>query len=394
MNNRPVPRDGKPSICFVSPNNYAVLSGRSDLDHIGGTEIQQPMIGCELLRRGYPVSFITLDHGQPDGIMHNGLRVFKMCRSNEGVPGLRFFHPRWTSLCAAMARADADVYYQMNNGAETGQVALWCRRNTRVFIFAVSSDSNCQAAVPGLQTRRERVLYRWGLRCADAVIVQTQTQQRMLADEMSVPSVLIRSCSVDPYAACNDLPTQSNHKLKRVLWIGRFVEVKRLELLLDVAAALPDVSFDIVGNGKRGSPYCENLLARVQSLSNVTLRGRVPHSEIGRFYEHASLLVCTSHYEGYPNTFMEAWARGIPTVTTVDPDHIIQTHRVGLVASHATELSAAVRRLLDDHGEEWHACARRARKLHLEHHTIESTTNAYVALLDKLCISHNGRPGP
>ncbi len=384
MNDRSHKHERKPSICFVAPNNYAVLSGRTDLGHIGGTEIQQPMIGRELACRGSAVSFVTLDHGQPDGIVHDALRVHKMCRRDDGLPGLRFVHPRWTSLCSAMARADADVYYQMNNGAETGQVALWCHRNKRIFIFAVSSDSNCKAAMPGLRTRRERLLYRWGLRHADAVIAQTETQHRMLADELGVSSVLIRSCSVDPYDGHDDLPTRNNRELRRILWVGRFAEVKRLEMLLDVAGVMSDVSFDVVGERGDGSAYGENLLARAESLDNVTLHGRVPHAEIGRFYEQASLLACTSHYEGYPNTFMEAWARGIPTVATVDPDGVVHRHGLGMTVSDVSEFVNAVNEMLAPDGARWHRAARLARGFYLENHTVKATVDAYSGLLSEL----------
>src|SRR5262245_66590268 len=67
----------KPSICFVTPNGYAVLSGDSSVRHIGGAEMQQALLARELARRGYRVSFVVLDHGQDDGIDLDGIRVLK-----------------------------------------------------------------------------------------------------------------------------------------------------------------------------------------------------------------------------------------------------------------------------------------------------------------------------
>ncbi len=54
----------KPSICFVSLDNFATLVDDPKFGHIGGAEMQQAIIGRELAKRGYRVSFITLDHGQ------------------------------------------------------------------------------------------------------------------------------------------------------------------------------------------------------------------------------------------------------------------------------------------------------------------------------------------
>ena len=117
-------------LCFVAHNAYgAVAGGASGM--IGGIERQQSLMAKWLAKRGHRVSMITWDEGQEDGVEIDGVRVFKVCRRDSGTPGLRFFWPRWTSLCAAMSRADADVYYQNCGEYVTGQVAMWCRRNHR-----------------------------------------------------------------------------------------------------------------------------------------------------------------------------------------------------------------------------------------------------------------------
>jgi hypothetical protein len=70
------------------------LAGRPDLRHIGGAEVQQRLLARELLKRGFDVSFVTLDHGQPDEVRHDGIRVLKTYTKEEKMPGLRFLHPR------------------------------------------------------------------------------------------------------------------------------------------------------------------------------------------------------------------------------------------------------------------------------------------------------------
>src|SRR5260370_2688808 len=112
----------RPSVCFVAPNAYAALSGRQDVAHIGGAERQQVLLSEELVRRGYRVSFIVLDHGQPDGETFRGIRAFKCYKVDSGVRGLRFFHPRLSGVWNAMTRADADIYYQRGADYETGLV--------------------------------------------------------------------------------------------------------------------------------------------------------------------------------------------------------------------------------------------------------------------------------
>ena len=60
----------------------------------------------------YITSFGAVEHnigGPEDGVEIDGVRVFKMCRRDAGLPGLRFLWPRWTSLNTGLRYADADV---------------------------------------------------------------------------------------------------------------------------------------------------------------------------------------------------------------------------------------------------------------------------------------------
>ena len=86
-----------------------MLSGREGFQHIGGAEVQQVRIASWLAERCYSVSFVTLDHGQPDGINVTGVTVRKAYAAEDGIRGLRFIHPRWSGLWAAMSRANADL---------------------------------------------------------------------------------------------------------------------------------------------------------------------------------------------------------------------------------------------------------------------------------------------
>jgi len=370
-----------PSICFVASGAYGAVSGRPEVRHIGGAEMQQVRIGRELRRRGHAVSFVTLDHGQPDGVEHEGLKVFRMCAWEDGLPGLRFVHPRWTSLWGALKRANADVYYQRGAGPETGQVALWCSLRRRPFLFAAASDTNCIPSLPDLPTRRERVLYRYGLRRATRVVAQTEAQAALLRESFGLASTLIKSCSEDPLGAAEPAPFEA--RTGRVLWIGRFAKKKRFELLLDLAEASPQIAFDVVGGEASSREYSARMSERARHLPNITLHGWVPQEGMGAFYDRASMLICTSWVEGFPNTFMEAWARGTPTVSTVDPDGLIRKHGLGAAGDTAGDLRAAIVSLRSS-AETWRGCAQRARRYFLENHTIPAAVDRYEELLRSL----------
>lgn len=380
-------------VCFVAPNAYDVLSERSDPADFGGAEVQQTLLARGLLRRGHDVTFVTSDHGQPPECKLAGIRIVKTCRRSAGWPGIRFFHPRWTSLCRALARADADVYYQRAAGSETGQVAFWCRCNRRPFIFAAASDTNCDPRLPDLKSWRERRLYRAGLRRASLVFCQTQTQATGFQRNFGLNARIVPNGAVDPYpAGLPDRPVPP-FKNPRILWVGRAAPKKRFEWLLNLAEISPHYTFDVVGIGPSENPYAAPLIRRAAQLPNVSMHGRFPRAALGRFYDLAAALLCTSPVEGFPNTFLEAWSRGIPTVSTVDPDVAISSHGLGAVADSVEGLRDALAKLLHT-PESWQQASRRARAFFLNSHSMDVILDSFETALNDVVETPSAPPPP
>ena len=353
------------NVCIVAHFAYPALAGDAN-GHIGGVEHQTTLLACWLAAHGHRVSLVTWDEGQPSDCVISGVRVLKLCRKSGGLPGLRFFYPRWTSLNAALKSANADVYYQNCGEYVTGQVALWCRRNGKKFVYSVAALADCDATLPLMHTRRERFLYRLGVRLADDVIVQTRTQHQMLQEGFSRDSRVIPMPSAGPGAqelTDRDFPWGTK---QRILWVGRLCKEKRPDRLLELAQKCPDLDFDLVGPSSDSS-YAQSVVTGAQQLPNVVVHGRATHKQLAEFYQRASCLCCTSENEGFPNVLLEAWSYGLPIVSTLDPDNVITRTGIGYVGGNVEEVSLAVRRLLAS-PERWCAMSRRARHYYLQNH--------------------------
>jgi glycosyltransferase involved in cell wall biosynthesis len=325
------------------------------------------MLARWLAARGHDVTLIVWDEGQADGVTVGGVRVLKVCRPDAGLPILRFVHPRWTSLTAALERADADVYYQNCGEYVTGQVALWCRLHRRAFVYSAASDADCDVRLPLMPERRVRALYRAGVRLADAIVVQTPTQQQMMRAGFRREAAVIPMPCVTP-AGSRAVERDAN----LVLWIGRICRVKRPDRLLEVARARPELQFLIVGPHDEDASYKEDIEAAAASVPNVRLHGPASREELDAFYQRALCLCCTSDHEGFPNTFLEAWSHGLPVVSTWDPSGIIVANGLGLVGRSAGELANAITALRNDAAVR-PALSAAARAYFHENHAVERT---------------------
>lgn len=342
---RTAPTRRRPHICFVAPDAWPVLSGDSRLEVIGGAEVQQCIIARLLARAGYPVSMICQDFGQPGRVVVDGITVIKTFRQEAGIPVVRFIHPRLTSIWRAMHAANADIYYQRSASMLTAVIAAYCRRHGKHSIYAGASDSDFVPGQQLIQFRRDRWLFERGLARVDTVIVQNTTQQRDCLRHYGRRSRLIPSVY--------QLPADSRKQPDDyILWVSRMHERKRPELLLEIARRLPHRRFVMIGGASGNHPpystYFETIRAAAANLPNVDFLGFLPLAETEKHFDGARLLVSTSQVEGMPNVYLQAWARGVPTLGLFDPGARLAGQPVCQAFDDTEALAQGIERLCAD----------------------------------------------
>jgi glycosyltransferase involved in cell wall biosynthesis len=364
-------------ICIVGLDSYGMLSGEGDLKYIGGESVQHVLLARAWRDLGHEVSIIVHDEGQGARRVIDGITAIAAHGRNAGVPGLRFFHPRATRLVNALSAADADVYYQSPAGAFTGITAWFCRAAQRRFVFRVASDSDCEKVHGRIQRWRDRRLYDFGLRRADVRAAQTEAQARMLRDNLGLDSSVVNMIVEQPHA-----PAARVQKDIDVLWLGNLRPLKRPELALELARHLPKLRFTLAGGPMPdGRTYYDDVVAAAARLPNVTMLGAVRYADTGALFDRAKIFLNTSSVEGFPNTFLQAWIRGVPVVSFFDPDSILRRMQLGRVATSVDELREAVRELLEVDGYREHI-GQQARDF--AHREFTSGVAArYLELLDR-----------
>lgn len=312
---------------------------------IGGEQVQQTLLAQAFARRGYPVSMIVGDYGQPDGTIWDGIRVWKAWDPDEGLPVIRFFYPRWWKLLAALRRAAPDVVYLSCAGGLVGQVALWARRRHVRIVFRLASDSDCDPDNLILLKRtyqRDKRLYEYGLRQAATVLAQTEHQRNLLRRNFALESVVagMLVASDPPGLPMEDRDIDA-------LWVSNLRQLKRPDLLLQLARMLPEVRFHMIGGPQQGERALYDKISKeAKALPNVTFLGRVPYHDVNELFSRAKVFVNTSDLEGFPNSYLQAWVRGTPVVAFFDPDGVITREALGHRPRDLEDMAHAIRRFV------------------------------------------------
>jgi len=365
-------RVARPHVCFLAPTTWPVLSDDVTIPVVGGAEVQQSMIAPALAARGYRVSMICHDYGQPEKAQVKGVTVYKMHAPDEGIPVVRFIHPRLTSLWAALRRVDADVYYQRSAAAWTGFLAAFCRKHGRRSIYAGASDVDFLPGQQDIRFARDRRIYEWGLKRMDGIVVQNPVQREQLKTHYGLDSTLIPSCYAPPPGAKCD-------RAGYVLWAATVRPSKRAETFLEIARRMPHQRFVMVGGpdrGRKAEAYYRGVIEAARAIPNIDVRGFVPFAQAERWFDGARVLLNTSLYEGFPNTFLQAWARSMPTVSFFDTGSRRGGEPVYDLVSDISEASWKLDRLMRD-DLVWRDASQRVNAHFRACHSVDAVAERY-----------------
>ena len=364
-----------PKICFVEGAAYAVLDSKTQIKSTGGESVQHMLLAKAFVERGWQVSMVSGDIGQDDGIIVDGVRVWKTSKRSAGLPYVRFFYPRLVKMWRAIRKADADIYFQSCAGLMTGVLARFVAGHNRKMIFRIAHDTDCIPGEQLINLKRDRRIYEYGLRRADLISSQSNTQARALEENYG-----LKSFEVDMAA---EIPEDSGDASRDidVLWVNNFRQFKRPDLLLEIARNMPEVSFTIIGGPMQGfEDLYDTIRNEALMIDNIDFVGSVPYREVNSYFERAKLFLNTSDSEGFPNSFLQAWVRRVPVVSYFDPDGLIASKGLGVSVKTQSDFVQALDGLLSDEGER-REIGRRSRQFVIDRYSPRAIAVEYERLI-------------
>jgi glycosyltransferase involved in cell wall biosynthesis len=357
------------------------ISGTIDPDSstgAGGAENQMLLLAQGLSALGLRVCMAAFDDGGelPDSV--NGVDLVRRAPYQAGR-GLRGAPREAGEIYAALAEADADAVLTRGAVPVIALVAWSARLQRRRFFYSSANLSDFEHAQVE-PNPRNRGLVRHGIGLAQEIIVQTDEQRRLCQAAFRRTPRVIRSIA-QPAELREQEP-------EAFLWVGRLVWYKQPLEFVNLARAVPEARFWMVGvpePSEESHKLLEQVQAAAAGVSNLELLAPVPRSELATLITRSVAIVNTSEFEGMSNVFLEGWARGVPGIAlSHDPDGLIERSGLGGFAGGSTDRLASIVRKRWEKRHDQDELAARCQRHVREHH---APTAVYAQWCDALGVT-------
>jgi glycosyltransferase involved in cell wall biosynthesis len=353
-------------VAFFVPWLTALLTNEN-VRPTGGAETQIYLVSRALAARGLRVCLIVYElPGVKIPSNVDGVDVI-VRPPNRGQKALIGKVWEAAAISRSLAGLRVDTVVTRTAGPHAGIVALTSKLRRRQFVYSSANIVDFDSGRV-LAKRRDRALFRLATLLADEIVVQSEEQVELCRGSWGRTPVLIRSIA-EPAQLRTARP-------KAFLWIGRLVWYKQPLAYIELARALPDARFWMVGvpppERETGRGVWEQVTQAAGAVSNLELLQPRPRSELLDLIERAVAIVDTADFEGMPNIFLEGWSRGVPALSlTHDPNGVIDRFSLGGFAGGSTPRLEAVARELWQGREDQHELAERCRRYIAGHHSRE-----------------------
>ena len=327
--------------------NIAILVAGLPPERVGGTETQAARLASHLASRHQVTVFTRTSTVSADLASRPGCTVVQRCAvRRRGVRFAADFVQTLALIARSRRQIDVILAYQTVIDGLIGVVAK------TLFGIPVIVSIRGDAEYRLDRYRQSRLLSPFVFRRADRLAVQTATlgDELVQAFERAGRSRAAEALRAKLIVVPNgiSIPPPREGMGQGVLYVGRLIKSKGVDLLLDAMRDCPGERLTIVGDG----PERRALEEHARGNPNVTFTGMVDTAEVDRYLAGAGVLVLPSLEEGLPNVVLEAMALGVPVIATRIggiPDLIAHGETGWLIEpGKATTIADGIRRLMAD----------------------------------------------
>jgi len=357
---------------------------------IGGGELQMALLARSLASEGHEVVVIDPYIDEPF-VTAEGISVLNVPGWNKGWPVLRMFCYRIPSLYKLFVKQKADFYYVRMRSFLNILAYAAARKVKARFLLALASDidllgfrdkyryqykDNFTIRRYLTQWLPGDLAFRYLLKRADYIIRQHEGQK--IIDGSVRGKVILFPNIVD----LKNIPSNGENKGEHYIYVGSLTMMKGADKLYELANSI-DKSKKITVVGQPNDDKAVDIFEKLSKLPSTDLKGRVNHFDTLWQMTKAKALINTSHFEGFPNVFLEAWAIGIPVLSLkVNPGNVISKYGLGICFDGDLE---RMKEFIAS-GNKPAADKERMRSYVINHHDFSTAGKRFVNALTKLKI--------
>jgi glycosyltransferase involved in cell wall biosynthesis len=323
----------------------------------GGAELQTRLLAEALAQKGLRVAHILYERNRQTTAPLPALELIKR-KPWAGRRDLLGKLSEALRVWRSLADAGAHLYLFRGGGAHLMVGVVFCFLHRRGLVVSASNDLDFIFDRPD-RSRWGQALYRVALRRSQCVVVQTAQQLELARQVLGTGArVELIPSFAEPASDRADNRGEAEEAAGMVsaapepegfLWAARLVPYKLPLRYVDLARALPEARFWMVAPWTSETPEAllEQLTEAADATPNLELLPNQYRDKVLEMISRSAAVVVTSSYEGMPNVFLEAWARGVPVISLhFDPDGRIADEGLGLFAHGSwDEFVSAARRL-------------------------------------------------
>lgn len=323
---------------------------------MGGAEYQTALLGKGLVNRGHEVIFLAIRAEREATIERDGIKIVEL-------PGWRAMgQSAYRQRIAQIIQETAPDICYIRLLTELAELSALCKqanipvasvtcslRETTPFLFGYHPRETL-GYLRSRQTFRHFQSF-WAIRRSAAHICNTHELRTHM--QPWLPGKPIHMI----YNGSPTAPAEEIHKTTtgQVIWVNNFKNGKRPHLFVELARRLPQWRFVMIGNIAQEGRYGRWLKQMIEKApSNLCYLGPLPVHETNKHISQSDLLVYTSKagVEGFGNSFLQAWFRGVPTASlSFELDGILERERVGFFARTFDDLVTGVKRVMENEGQ-------------------------------------------
>jgi len=322
-------------------------------------------ISKQLAKRSHEVMIITtdfeFDKEFAESIEKEGVEVITFhCVANFG---LFLYSPNMKKWLKQNIRNYDVIHLHTYRAYQNNVIWHYAKKNKVPYVIQAHGSLLTFFVKPRLKKLYDLV---WGYRILkDAVkviaITKTEAEQykKMGVDEDKIEIV---PNGIDP-SQYKNLPKRGRFRKKYgikdeekiILYVGRLNESKGIDLLIEAFASLtdefPNIKLVLIGPDNGYQLKLEKMAIDLKIMDKVIFTGFISQTDKIAAFVDADVFV-TPSFSGFPVTFLEGCACGVPIITTNRGDKLDWVHnKVGFVVEYdKDQLRNAIIKVLGDEG--------------------------------------------